>query len=213
MDRLKKYMFLLLLLVFLLGLAVSFPSFFLSTIIQPITLVFWAILRILNSVDQSIYWMLLIVVCSILVLRLIPTDTGGGTKGAYQYTYRADSRIAYWQNLISNDSLGDEDVNDLRDSLQKLFVAALPPIERSDLIDWERIVASGRAPLSLPAQRFLFPPKETRRTLSQDPRLKVIYLAPRWMRKWVGKSVPGHTAVIAEILAWIETEMEIYHDQ
>lgn len=213
MGRLKLYMFILFLLVSLLGLAVSFPSFFLSIVIQPITLALWAMLRILNSVDQTIYWIILIAVCSILVLQLMPSDSGRGIKGAYQYTYRADDRVSYWQTLITNDVLGDEEAKDLRDGLQKLIIAALPPVERSGPINWDEVAASGKTPLSPEARRFLFPSEGSARALSRDPRGKFIRLTPRWMRKWVGTFPPDYMAVIAEILAWIETEMKISHDQ
>jgi hypothetical protein len=175
--------------------------------------VFWAILRILNSVDQSVYWIVLIGVCLLLALRLIPTDTGSRTKGAYAYTSRADNRILYWQTLIKNDALGDEDGKDLRDSLQKLFIAALPPTERSAPIIWDEFAASRKAPLSPEAWRFLFPTEEPGRAFSTDPRIRIIRLIPRRIRRWAGKFVPGHRALIAEVLAWIETEMEINHDR
>lgn len=191
MEALKKSMVVLLLLATVLILAVSFPTFFLSTVVQPVALMFWAILRILNSVDQSVYWIVLILACALLVIRLLPADRGGLSHKAYSYTYSSPDRVTYWRGLIRAAALEEEDLENLRDNLRQLFASGLP-----------------RDELSPEAQRFLFPPGGSRREASFARRLERALRSFRWLRRWTGESGRETLRMVDQILAKVEMEME-----
>jgi hypothetical protein len=215
MNNLKKYLVALLLLVLLLGpiFVESLRSFFILNVVRPASFVIWAVLRILNSVDQDIYWLMLILVCAILVIRLLPANPGSAQKGAYKYGYRASSRIEHWQVLITEAAPGTEDDRDLRDNLQRLFISALGPRGKQGPIDLEEIASGGKAPLSLRAQRFLLASKDYAEVPALRNRFRTFLLAPRWMRRWTGKLTQQNTKLIDEILERMEREMEISHDR
>jgi hypothetical protein len=206
MDRIKAYMFPLLALALLVALVDSFRTFFVTNIIQPIALMCWAIWRIIISVDQSVYWIVLIVVCSIPVLRLIPRDNAHRPKAAYDYKYQTRNRVEYWKTLITDATLGKEDAENLRESLKKLLGSVIPHIEGADPTDLEEATEIEKVPLSPRARRFLLSSNESKY-------LSIISVSPRWLRKWVAKFTARDSTALNEILEWMETEMEISHDK
>jgi len=213
MDSLKRYMLPFLVIVLLMVLVESFRSFFLAYIIEPISLLCWAVLRILNSVHQNIYWVMLIAVCVILVIHLIPMERDNITRSTYDYRYRSRNRAEHWKRLIANAMYGDKDVEPLRESLKKLLMSTLSENEESGSKDFEETAISKRVSLSPRAMGFLFPSKRSGEESSGGGRSNVFCFTPGWLRERAGKSVQRDAASIDEILEYIETEMETRHDQ
>lgn len=204
-GRLKKYMLALLALGSLLGLTVGFRSFIMANVIEPIAILFWAAWRIISSVNQHIYWIFMIIVCSFLMFRLVRSGNGSPSRQpGYYYSYRRSSRVAYWQALIRDTVLRKNDGEYLRDNLRQLFVSFLAQMERSEPTDLEGAAATGKKPLSLQARRFLF---------SSVRQSGMISMTPAWLRRWAGKFIPQDTTAIAEILEYMETEMEMNHER
>lgn len=213
MERLTKYIFPLLVLGFLASLVFIFRTFLMSNIIEPIAIFLWAIWRIISSVDQKIYWMILIIICCLPVIRLFPPEKDAITHPAYRYRYNSSNRVIYWQTLIMDANLGKDEAEYFRDNLKKLLISAFADIKQPHPIDLEEFIASGMISLSPPARHFLFPPK-VMDGLGFTSRLPdITSLLPRWLRKWVGKYFQQNTASIDEILEQIETEMELNHDR
>jgi uncharacterized membrane protein len=213
MDNLKRYMLSLLLLGTLIGLARSFRSFFMTNFIEPIALLCWAAWRIVASVDQSFYWMILIVICAVLVIRLIPMKNDHSTSPAYTYKYESPNRVEYWQTLIRESFFGEEEGERLRGSLEKLFRLVAAKSGRIDPTAWEKNNVRGKLQPSVRAMRYLLPKKEIDETGFLYHKHDVLYLVPRRLRGWAGKFIHQDTHAIKEILEYLETEMELNHER
>ena len=212
MDRLKKYMPPLLILILFVSLVVSFRSFLMINIIEPIALMCWAVWRIVSSVDQNALWIILIVFCSILFIYLFLSGKDNITSSAYHDTYNSLNRVDYWRTQIKNAALGKKENDELRDNLKELLITVIVREERSDSTDLEEIVEKGQVSLSLAAHQFLFSPKGKREIFSITHQLKAILLAPRWLRKWTMKLIRQDNTSIDEIIRLMEAELEISYE-
>lgn len=211
MDCFKKTLVPIIAIVLLAVLVVIFRSFFMTYIIQPIALLFWVAWRLLASVDQNIYWMILLAACLFLVIRLIPRESDDTFE--VTYSYRPPNRVEHWKTLITDAMLGDEDLDALRESLKTLYMSARPQIQGSGPRDLEEIISNSEAPLSRKARHFLFPPEPSGGMFVVVQRFRSMSFVPRGLRRWVGTFMQWDTSPIDEILAQIESELEIRHDK
>lgn len=212
MDSHRRYLLLLLVLISLVGIAVVSRSFFMANIIEPIAVLFWGLWRIIASVNQSIYWSILILICLILVLRLVPIEKENLPNPAYTYKYKSPNRVEYWQKLINESILGREEGERLRVNLENLFTSVNAKSGQTGSKDSDEVNANGQRQLSLRATRLLFPQKRGEGTLFLEHRFDIKSLIPKRLQRWAGRFVPQDTTAIAEILEYMETEMEMSHD-
>lgn len=212
MDRFKKYILPFLALGSIVSLAVVFRSFFMTNLVEPVAYLLWAVWGIVCSVNQNFYWMMLIIVCLLLMIRLIPPDTSNTPSRAYTYKHSWPNPVEYWQTLIQDGTLGRNEAEHLRDGLKKLLEAVIAQVERSDPQSSDEIPVIGKVPLSAAAQRFLFSSKGQSGMYSESRRFGILYFAPKWIRIWAGKFIRQDMTLIDEILERMETEMEISHD-
>jgi len=178
-------------------------------IIQPIAVLFWAAWRALASVDQNIYWVLLVVFCAILVLRLIPEGKDRSASSAYNNTHKPLNRVEFWQAVFKDAALGKKESDFLRDNLRQLLLAVVAQTERSDLTESGEIIANEQAPLSPAARRYLFTSSERRGVFSRYDHRAIRFLAPRWFRKRTRIFVRQDETLIDEILRQMEADLEI----
>jgi len=209
MGRYKKFMLPTLLIVLFVILVVSFRSFFLANIIEPVALLLWALWHVISSVDQHIYWVVLIVMCSILAIRLLPSGIEDSHESVYSRMDQSPSRVDYWQALIKDAALGSDENERLHENLKNLLLTVVAQDERAEPVKIEDVIAKGKTPLSPTTQRLLFPQNGTRRKFPVYQRLKFLYLAPRWLRRWANKFVHHDYTLIDETLRWMETELEL----
>ncbi len=87
--------------LFLLAAVVWFRATLLDLIIEPIASLLWALWRVLASIDQSVLWGILVLVCAGLALRLVPF--GSGLHDDEERTSQAavGDRRAHWQSLVA----------------------------------------------------------------------------------------------------------------
>lgn len=213
MDSLNRTVLSILILVLFVSLVISFRSFLLTNIIEPIALMCWAVWRIVSSVDQNALWIILIVFCSILVIRLVLSGKGTPPSSAYPDLDSSPNRVEYWRTTIKDSALGKKESECLRDNLKELLITVLAEAERSDSADLEEIVAKGQVSLPLAAQRFLIPQKAKREKYSLFHQLNVKYFAPRWLRIWTMKLFRQDNTLTDEILRWMEAELEISYEK
>lgn len=174
-------------------------------------MLFWAAWRIVSSVPQNIYWIILVLICSIPVIRLIPfrRNTSGS---AYRDDYSPIDRVEDWLTLMKNAPLGMAETEYLRDSLKRLLIS-VQQLEQFPSMKLDQIAVPEAASLPLAVRRFLFPAKEIHKTLSGDYGLQLLFLTPRWFRRWAGKAFQIDNPAIEETLTWMESLMEINNDQ
>lgn len=212
MDNLKKYFLPFLVLGSFFSLAVVFRSFLMTNIIEPIALFLWTLWRIVASVNQNVYWIILIALCILVMIRLVPRVTNNPPSTAYTYKYSWPNPVEHWRTLIQEASLGRSEFEHLRDGLKQLIESVVAQVERSDPKGSDEIPVMGKVSMSPAAYRFLFSSKEQAGMFSGSRWFDIIYLAPRWFRMSAGKFIRQDMTSIDEILERMETEMDISHD-
>lgn len=209
MDRLKKPILQFLILIVLAGLIIGFRSFLMDYIIQPISLLSWLIWRFIASVNQSVYWIVLIVICIFLVVRLATSGRKDSPSLAYGPTYKPPNRVEHWQTLIDEAVLGRAEREHLRDNLQMLLMTVTQD-EFPDTTNSEDIFERGVASLPPAARHYLFPSDSKYGMFFQNEQRNSIAFVPRWLRRWGRKYMNQKHTMIDEIASWMEAELEIH---
>lgn len=213
MDKLKRFVFLILVLSAFAGTTVGFRVFFMTKIIEPIAVLFWTAWRIIISVNQNIYWMILIVICSFLMFHLLPVRRENSSSPAYTYRYKSPNQVEYWQTLMEESILGKEEGERLRINLENLFKSINAKPGRNVSSDLEENAANGQIPLPLRMKRCLFPSKQSDSVYFQNHHFGIMSIIPKRLRRWAGKFISQDATAIDEILEYMETEMEMSHDR
>ena len=213
MNRLRRYVPPFLILVILASLVVGFRSFLVTHIITPVVLLFWAAWRVVISVDQNIYWTLLIVFCAILAFRLIPARNGKSPDSAYNHRYRRLDRVEYWQRLMLDAAFDVKEWANLRDELQKLHIDSTTEAERLDSTVLGEINLKEKDSLSPKAQCYLYSQRGELGKAPKKHQLNFMFLAPKWLRKRTRRYLNQDDTMIDEILRKIETELEINYEK
>jgi hypothetical protein len=213
MSNSKQFALPILILILLVGLMVSFRSFLLTYIVEPVALLFWALWRVIASVDQHIYWFALIVFCSILVLRLLPTENDSSSGSAYNDREKSLNRVEHWQTLIKDAVWGNEESRLLSDNLKDLLISIGAQDEQSEPIELEEIFMKGEKSLPLAVQQYLFSPVDRGGKFFIIQKINLMFLTPRWIRKWISKFIYQDYTLIDETLRWMEIELEINDEE
>jgi hypothetical protein len=213
----RQSLLLLLLLVFLF-LGILFRSYFLDYLVRPVAILVWYIWRILTSVDQAIYWGILVfsaltyTFISIILRRLRglaplePTPSSGSNATL--------ENVRYWRTtiLVTQDEI--EKSNILKRDLGKMLAAMLAS-KQAGTSNWQvyNALKLHQIPLSEPIYAFLFPDESSgpRRNIKQI--LKNIWQTPRsWIRRWTHRDVMEYYQSIDQVIAFMESSMEIQYD-
>jgi len=213
MDRFKENLLPFLILLLLVSLVVIFRSVLMAYIIEPVVLLSWLVWQILSGIDQNIYWIVLIVFCTILVIRIIFSGRQKSPISAYDFTYNPLNRVEYWQTLMIEADLGKNESEYLRHNMKELLISVITQVERSDSMDSEEMVAKGSASLPLTAHRYLFPPRRKNEMFSIYHQQNFMFLVPRRLRMYARKFMHQDHSMVDEILRWMETEMEIKYEK
>jgi hypothetical protein len=198
-------------LILLVGLL--FPSFIQDTFVTPLALVLWLVWRILQSVDQKIYWILL--VCSVLIYfltrlyRSIP-EPPAFEKASATYPNAALERIDYWKTLIQLTAMETSAPSIMQDSLAKLL-AALYASRQPDAVLYEIYDALKLRQVPLPESIgvFLFPEKTTGVRRSFKRRLQAVWNVPRrQIRRWTGRETADYYQTLEQVIDYMESILE-----
>jgi len=84
-------------------------------LVDPITRIFWLIVRSLLSIDQKVLWTILILLASFRGLLIIPNDHQNKIRSSYLYSNKIEDRVTYWKLKFQ---LADENAS-YRASLQQ----------------------------------------------------------------------------------------------
>lgn len=193
MGNYKKFAHLIIIVFLPVVLIATFRVFLLPYVIEPIALLFWAIWRIISSVDQNIYWFLLIMTCTILVFRIIPSMGEETPNPVYSSRKKSLDRVEHWQKLIKEAALGKDENRRLHESLETLLKTVAAQEGVSETTAMKEIIIKGNTSVSLSTHRTLF-------------------FGPRWFRQWESKFLPQNRTLIDETLRWMEIELELNHD-
>ena len=102
------------------GFRISEPGIFSSYIIEPVARILWLIYRTLLSVDQEIYWALLILAALILLLYMFPEYREHSIRPAYHNSMRLNDRVAEWEALLESAEESENACLELQQELENL---------------------------------------------------------------------------------------------
>ena len=210
----QRTLFIALLLGLLLLTAFLFRAFLLENLIRPLALVFWMVWSVILSVDQKIYWGLLIAVASIYaftrLIRLGAADPGPDlSTGAYH----TPAAIDFWRTFILVTNNEKAQVNLLKQNLvemlARMYTASQP--ETPYWLIYEAL-QSRQIPLPEHIYTFLFPPDP----MSGRSALWKFWYALRslpaeWARRWSGRATAEYYQSLDEVLTFMESSLEINH--
>lgn len=208
MDRFKKPLLVLLIFILLVSGIVVFRSFLMIYIIKPIALLCWAIWRIISSVNQNVYWIILIALCIIFMIRMIPFEDGRPSRASYTYSYKPPTRVDYWRTLIKDSALGKNENEKLRKYLKELLITVISQTDGVSAIEVEKNLENRMIFLSPSLHEYLFS-SNMKGKFFQGNTLNTIYFLPRWFRRWGRKYIHQNNLMIDEVLEYTETELEI----
>lgn len=182
----------------------------LAHFVRPMALLLWSGSRLAAAIDQSSYWVGLILgLIAAVLVRLLrqqallegePAENGNATLHS----------IGHWRTLILLTSSESDRLNLLKNAMQKLLkeiYASKQPSERPWKIYQE--VEQGEVTLPGRVRKFLMldPPNETRPTLMQQ--LRRASQAPVGKgRRWTKQERDAYYQSIAEVISFMETELE-----
>lgn len=188
-------------------------SAILENFVRPVALLLWMTNRVFASVDQVVYWFMLI----LIILFITFTRITISTKNLETFTHSAASstleNMNLWRTMILTTQ--DETVrkNLLRQSLANLLrdVYASKQPHRAP---WEIYDAleQGEIPLPDSLRDFLLLNQKQPPSLIQ--RLQHAIQAPsRWVHHWTGQDVRDYYASIEEVIAFMEKKLESEDDE
>jgi len=213
MNKFVKYLPILLLLSLFLGIVLGFPTFVTIYIVEPVAVLLWAAWRIVASVDQNVYWALLIVLCSMLMIRVFSSGNSSPPSPEHPHKRESATRVERWQALFTEAARTDDSSAALRDNLGNLLVSIIGQVEQHAPANVEEALCWRQVPLPPAARRYLLTTGPRSKWWHHDYRSYVLSRMPGWFRRWAGQPDIPDSARIHELLGWMESVMEIRHDR
>ncbi len=207
-TRIVRYGGLIVLLGLLLAGALGFRDVLSAYLVHPVAISLWAIWRIIISVDQIVYWILLVALCALLMIRVFSANDHTPPPPTIEQSAKQQrTRIDHWLGLFRSAGRTRGDDAALRASLRQLVTATISQADRPVGPDLAQALAARHIPLPPRVREYL----QIGGT-SESPPSRSLSLAAR-LRRWVGRPAAHDNAAIEEVLRWMETVMEINHDR
>jgi hypothetical protein len=205
--------------IFLVGLAFLgaylFRAFLLDNFVRPLALVFWMVWRLLGSVDQATYWTLLVAVPPVYVfVRMFRHLLTENVSDSSIRPYNTPAAIDFWRTFILSTAGEKTAVNLLKRNMIEML-ANMYTTSQPDIPYWQVYegLESRQIPLPGHVYAFLFPPDPAR---GRPPVWKFFYNLRRspavWVRQWTGRAEAEYFRSLDELLAFMESSLEINHD-
>jgi hypothetical protein len=193
------------------GAALAWP-WLLATVVAPLSLLAWLLLRLfVLSVDQWVWWLALTcAVPALLLLSLRRPPARAAVEGPGLPA--PASPLEGWRQVLAQELRG---VRERRlvgwDGLAQLLVA-LAALERRVPPDYQvhEALRSGRLPLPPAVHAFAFPPAPPPPARLPARLLSRLRRAPRRaLRRLGGRDLRERRAAIAAVLAYLEDSLEL----
>jgi K+-sensing histidine kinase KdpD len=211
----KRLVISLLIAAIVLFLMMLFWPFVLNNIIKPASLVLWLLLRILVlSIHQKYFWYAVIFVACILLFRLLPQPQSETQSKVHLGTNTTMINIGYWRGLFIYSGQNIQDEKTIKRELTHLL-ASLYATKQSTTNNFgiHDDMQQGRIPLPGNIHTFLFSQESP---ISGGPLKKFLHsirnTSQKWIHRWTGQEKAEHYRMIDEVLNFLETSLEINHD-
>jgi hypothetical protein len=194
---------------------VLFWPFILSQIIKPVAIVVWLLLRILVlSIDQKYYWAAIIFSAVFFLYRLLPRQPGFVEPDDPREENSTLRTLGYWRNLFTFPEQRLLDEKTLKGELVRLLVSFYATRQHTTAnFKVHEALQQGELPLPEHIRAYLFFEESGKTKVPLGKRLQAIWLDPRgWFLRLTGQETVKHDQMIAEVLTFMETELEIKND-
>jgi hypothetical protein len=121
----RKNILLGILILLLILFAYVFRTFLLVNIIEPAAFVLWAAWRVLQSINQNVYWQILIWGSVFLLIRFLPTKKASQTAYQHRNNNKEIGGSLYWHHLLLEAQFSMEKRNFLRFELKSMLINTL----------------------------------------------------------------------------------------
>lgn len=198
-------------------LGIVFPPLILDYLVTPLALVLWVIWRVLQSVDQAIYWILLIF--SAVAYALLRAYRSAQATADLGYTPASDPNSAmaafnYWRVAIrvAGDETGKHNTleHDLGHMLATIYAAKQPRVAQFEIYDALKL---RQMPLPENVYTFLFGNEVAGSKRSVKQILHSLWDMPRKrIRRWTGRETADYYQSLEQVLKFMESVLEDSHD-
>jgi hypothetical protein len=200
----------------ILFVGLFFWPYILEAIIKPVALVVWLFLRLfVLSIDQKIYWGVIIFTALVLLFRLLPRSQNNLLSTGSLDLNETIGAIENWRirfSLTDGNLRDDAIIN--RELI--LMLASIYASKQHMQTSYEIVEAlrNGQIPLPGHIHTFLFPEGPH----PSGPSIKNVLLAIRhapseWMRHWTGQAAAEKYRNIEQVLSFMEISLEKKNDQ
>jgi len=212
----RAFLIILLAGLFLL-LGLLFSRFVLDNVVMPLALVLWLFWRFIRSVDQALYWILLIF--SALGYAFISFIRRTEAPPAFEQTQPSDldvtrEHINYWRTSIRLTREQRGKINLLKRNLGEM-IATMYSEKQSEVAPFEFYAALKRGQIPLPEHihAFLFPADPSGAGRSFRQILHTLRQIPgNQIRRWTGQDVEEYYHSIEAVILFMESAMEPKHE-
>ncbi len=211
MKRPRASLLILLISGLLLSLGIFFRSFLLVNFVRPVAFLLWMFWRIVQSVDQMVYWgALLLGIVIYFLLRILP-KSGLPTRFQQDRSAPALETVNYWRNSIYATRDEMEGPNILKQDMTRLLTS-IYTLKQTDASNFEiyNWLRENRDQIPEQIHAFLFP-GETQ-AVKRRLFLPVFQIFQKWIDRWTGRDMLQYQRQIEAVVAWMEKMMEIQND-
>jgi len=184
----------------LLITAIWLRGWLLIYLVQPFGLFLWAAYRLLLLVDQRIYWVVLLILAVIVLLRNLPGSVTSSKKYEVSRIIAEVKGVPYWQQVFAHNGSHKTTV---RFDMQELLIAAIASQEHVDKPTAQHWLEQRSFVLPPSIYQFIYP--------SQPGSAYTVWHRINQFVKRKARFAEINQAV-EETLHWLETYLEIPHD-
>jgi len=200
-------------LVFVIILVIFFRPFLQTNIVEPLVLVIWLIFRVIASVDQKIYWGILVFLSCYLIIRNFVVKTESSTGFAKTLPKEPVRGVEFWRSAFESATYEKENFHLLRQNMKDLLVSAVMQKEHLTNTQAQTALDDKQLPLPDSVYAFIYPPKSSGNSWGKNFNSWVAQHIPVALRRWNSGAAREHYQSINEVLQWMETYLEMKNEQ
>jgi hypothetical protein len=215
MNMPRRSALLLLLLGSALLLGFFFRGYISENFVRPLSILFWLFWRAVQSFDQAIYWILVILSIALYAFfRNLGRTAGAGSAPSPDSNVTLE-KINHWRILIPLTADEIDAPNVIKQNLAKMLTA-IHASRQPESAHWEidEALRQRRIPLPESIYGFLFPAEPAEKPpfllrITEDFLQAPLKLA----RRLSGRETAGYYRSIEKVLTYMESLMEKKHDE
>ena len=192
-----------------LVLILASRSFLYVTFVQPITIFLWAAWRVMGSVNQNVYWTLLLALGLLPLIWMMFSNKGSAARSAYLQEPLPPGHIEQWELLLAGANGSQKERERFHEEWDRLLQSVEAQAGRSELIDVSQDARAqvGSSP-KVPSQIASAAPERW-----HAPQVPGIFLLlPDSLQRRMSRFIKTDDRWIRESLRWMESALDNPND-